>query len=182
MNYFGKIDFDKGEYIMSKKKENKNVTIEDLLTTNGLDEMQLSKMYRITYNCFKAFFWANVIIVFVIMFVGLLEKSVSIMIISSVIALVTSIIYIAFAVMLAKTGSMPSRFAKYAGTKERITTALISLIILTGNSFRIYSETGDILYILYLIPAFILIIAFITSALLTLKNNKVVKQQESEEE
>lgn len=165
-----------------KKKENKNVLLTDLLTTNGLDEMQLSKMYKIAYNCFKAFFWANVLIVFVIMFVGLFEKNLSIMIISSVIALVTSIIYIAFAVMLAKTGSMPSRFAKYAGTKERITTALISLIILTGNFLRIYFETGDILYILCLITGFILIIAFITSALLTRKNNKEVAKAESEEE
>ena len=167
---------------MSKKKENKNVTIEDLLTTNGLDEMQLSKMYRITYNCFKAFFWSNVAIVFALMFVGLLKQSHSFLIVSSVIMLVTAIIYVVFAVMLAKSGAMPSKFAKYAGTKERIITSSFGLIIVTGNSFRIYSETGDILYILYLIPAFVFVIAFTISALLTRKNNKVLKQQESEEE
>ncbi len=165
------------------KKENKNVPLTDLLTTTGLDEMQLSKMYEIAYNCFKAFFWANVVIVVALMFVGMLKQSLSFLIVSSVIMLVTAIIYVAFAVMLAKTGSMPPKFAKYAGSKSRIAISIMILISGSINAMgRDFAETGDILYLVALIPAFTFVIAMTIPAFLTRKNNKVVEKFESEEE
>ncbi|MBQ4101186.1 MAG: hypothetical protein IJC83_06545 [Oscillospiraceae bacterium] len=157
---------------------NKNSTLRELLSTKGLDEMQTGHIYKVAYNCFRAFFWANFIISIVITAGISVIKHPMVAIFSSLLALTTSIIYLVFVGCLAKTGSLPSTFAKKGGLP--IIGGVLLAICLTGITN--YFEDGNVYILLEGIPLLIFAISFIITALLTLKNNKILKQQESEEE
>ena len=171
---------------MSNK--NKKVDAFDLLTTKGLDEMQLSEMHKTAYNCFKAFFHTNTAIVFCIalgLAVLLANDMVNIafillLITGSVIALATSIIYVDFAMSLAKKGLMPPEFAK--GAKKALVGTILVLFINFLGVLSTFTESSDFFVLVTVIPMYILIIGYIIAYLLTRKNNKEVAKAESEEE
>ena len=160
----------------------------DLFNIKGLDEMQLSELYKIAYNCFRAFFNTNMAIVCCIALgsaVLLAKDMVNIaftllVIIGSVIALATSIIYVVFALKLAKKGLMPSAFVK--GAKRMLFGFGIILFINLLNMLGNFTESSDFFVLVPTIPMYILIIGYIVAGILTRKNNKVVAKVESEEE
>ncbi|MBQ8011340.1 MAG: hypothetical protein IJ265_07290, partial [Oscillospiraceae bacterium] len=43
----------------------------DLISTKGLDEMQTEQAYKTAFNCFKAFYWGNVVIATVLLIVSI---------------------------------------------------------------------------------------------------------------
>lgn len=160
----------------------------DLFNIKGLDEMQLSEMHKTAYNCFKAFFHTNTAIVFCIalgLAVLLANDMVNIafillLITGSVIALATSIIYVVFAMSLAKKGLMPPAFAN--GAKRALVGYVCILFLNFFGISNVFDESTDFLVLVAVIPVFILAISYIVAGILTRKNNKVVEKSESEEE
>lgn len=165
---------------MSNKKKDKDVDIHDLLTTKGLDEMQLSEMYKIAYNCFRAFFYINYAISFAMALISAGFENLSFGIASVIIALATAIIFIIFVVMLAKKGIMPPEFANKGGSTKKIIGSIFLVVYVAIPFISNVYEDGVLK--LFIFPPIIFLITFIITYLLTRKNNKVVKQQESEEE
>ena len=94
---------------------NNTNTTPDLISINGLDEMQRQQAYKIAFNCFKAFYWGNVIIAALLVLVTIcfIENQTIIStcsVIGLAIALFANVIYIVFAAKTSKLGAMNPQF------------------------------------------------------------------------
>ena len=136
--------------------DNKNTAINqnvDLISTNGLDEMQREQAFKIAFNCFKTFYWGNTIIAAILVlgtiyFDENLTLTHACSLIGIAIALLASIIYIIFAAKTSKAGAMNPYFINaVSSAKQIITMTVLGLGYATVSVSR-YLD-GDSVALLY---------------------------------
>ncbi len=107
---------------------NKNTALNqnvDLISTKGLDEMQKSEAYKIAFNCFKAFYWGNVVIATLLVIGSIFSDEnptlvYTLSFIGIAITLFSSVLYIIFAIKSTAKSSLNPGFAINASKTPRI--------------------------------------------------------------
>ena len=108
--------------------DNNNTAINqnlDLISTKGLDEMQKSEAYKIAFNCFKAFYFGNVVIA-TLLVIGsiLLDENLTLVytlsFIGIAITVFSSVVYVIFAIKSTSKSSLNPDFVINASKPSRI--------------------------------------------------------------
>lgn len=163
---------------------NKNTT-PDLISTDGLDEMQREKAYKIAFNCFKAFYWSNVVISTLLVLGSILLDENPILaytlsLVGIVITLLTSVIYVSFAKKTSCIGAMNPHFTSIASTPKRIITMSVMGFCYTVVHVCRYLDGDSLVYLLSGVFMSILYISHIVTYILARRNNKVLEDEAEE--
>lgn len=108
--------------------DNNNTTINqniDLISTKGLDEMQREQAYKIAFNCFKAFYFGNVIIATLLVIGSILfDENLTLVytlsFIGIAITVFSSVVYVIFAIKSTSKASLNPDFVTNASKPSRI--------------------------------------------------------------
>ncbi|MBR4111944.1 MAG: hypothetical protein IKK53_02815 [Ruminiclostridium sp.] len=108
--------------------DNKNTAINqyvDLISTNGLDEMQREQAFKIAFNCFKYFYWGNVVIATLLVIGSIFfEENLTLVytlsFIGIAITLFSSVIYVFFAIKSTAKASLNPGFVINSSKPSRI--------------------------------------------------------------
>ena len=158
----------------------------DLISTQGLDEMQTEQAYKTAFNCFKAFYWGNVVIATVLLIVSIwyqtqLTLGYTFAVIAIIMIVFTSVIYVLFAAKTAKQGAMNPQFLKVASSPQRILSmTMISILYII---FTFVNHIGDDILLSFMISGFmtILYISHIITYFMARKSLKLMNSQTEEE-
>lgn len=87
----------------------------DLISTKGLDEMQREQAFKIAFNCFKYFYWGNVVIATLLVIGSIffdenLTLVYTLSFIGIAIILFTSVVYVFFAIKSTSKASLNPSF------------------------------------------------------------------------
>ena len=158
-----------------------NNTTPDLISINGLDEMQRGQAYKIAFNCFKAFYWGNIIIGALLVLIAPFFENILLSLIGIGITLFASIIYIIFAVKSSEKNSLNPDFLNKASSPRQI----INMTCI-GLGFAIvmisrYSDGAHITALLYGVFMVIFYLSHIITYLLARKAKKLMSEETEEE-
>lgn len=103
---------------------NNNSTV-DLISTKGLDEMQRTEAYKIAFNCFKAFYWSVTSFAAALVIAAFFIENSILSYIGIALIVLSSAIYVAFALKSAISGAMNPDFAKKASHPGKIISMFI---------------------------------------------------------
>ena len=158
----------------------------DLISTQGLDEMQTEQAYKTAFNCFKAFYWGNVVIATVLLIVSIwyqtqLTLGYTFAVISMIMIVFTSVIYVIFAAKTAKQGAMNPQFLKVASSPQKILSMTMLCIIYTIYTFA--NRIGDDISLTFMITGFMTIfyISNMITYFMARKSLKLMNSQTEEE-
>ncbi len=165
---------------------NNTNTTPDLISINGLDEMQRGQAYKIAFNCFKAFYWGNIILgaLLVLVTMCFIENPTIIStcsVIGLAIALLASVIYIVFAVKTSQLGAMNPQFVNISSSSKQI----IVMTILGFGYFAVqinrYMEGESISLLYSCILVAMVYGSHIITYLLARKSKKLMSEETEEE-
>lgn len=165
--------------------DNKNTALNqnvDLISTNGLDEMQREQAYKIAFNCFKVFYWGDIIIATALVLLAFCVEDITLSIIGIALTIFASAIYVSFAVKSTAKGSMNPDFAVKASTTGRIILMTVIGFAYTITSVSRYLDGEHITHLLSGIFMAIFYISHIITYFLAKKSIKIMNTETEEEE
>ncbi len=165
--------------------DNKNTAINqnfDLISTNGLDEMQKSEAFKIAFNCFKAFYWGNIIIAALLVLIAPFVENIILSIIGIGITVFASIIYIIFAVKSSAKGSLNPDFLTKASKPRQIINMTCMGLAYTVVMISRYSDGAHITALLSGIFMAIFYVSHIITYFMARKSLKLMNTETEEEE
>ncbi len=168
--------------------DNKNTVINqnvDLISTNGLDEMQKSQAYKIAFSCFKKLYWGFAIIAAVLIILPRYFDdnptfTHTCSVIAVAIALFASVIYITFAAKTSRVGSMPPQFISAISSTKGITTLSVIVMAFLILSIIGYFSNGSLRILYYLTFVLIFYISHIITYFLAKKSVKLMNKETEE--
>ncbi len=170
---------------MNNQNEAFNQSV-DLISTKGLDEMQTEQAYKTAFNCFKAFYWGNAVIATLLLIGSVLSDmeltlAYTFAVISIIMIVFTSVIYVIFAAKTAKQGAMNPQFLKVASSPQRILSMTMLCIIYTIYTFA--NRIGDDISLTFMITGFMTIfyISNMITYFMARKSLKLMNSQTEEE-
>ena len=152
----------------------------DLLSDNGLDEMQKTYAYKLAFKCFKALYWSMFVLSLIMFFIAIAEKSLIFSIAALAIELVDCIIYVVFGAKASKVGAINPKFAQNMAKPSVIIGYFILAIIYTIMYIKNFMKDGDFYSIFFGIYMLIFCGHFIALGFISKKNNKVIEETEED--
>lgn len=157
----------------------------DLISTKGLDEMQREQAYKIAFNCFKAFYWGNVVIATLLVIGSILfdENPTLVYTLSFIgiaITLYTSILYVFFAIKSTAKASLNPGFVINSSKPSRIIFMLVMGFGYTIVAVNKYLHGESIAYLFSGIFMAVLYISHIITYFLARKSLKLMNEETEE--
>ncbi len=154
----------------------------DLLSVDGLDEMQKSQAYKIAFRCFKNFYWGIVIIAAVLIVIPKYFDdnptfTHTCSIIAITIALFASVIYIIFAAKTSRVGAMPPQFIASISSTKGITTLSVIVLAFLVLSIIGYFKSGSVRILYYLAFVTVFYISHVITYFLAKKSAKLMNEE-----
>lgn len=152
----------------------------DLLSDNGLDEMQKTYAYKLAFKCFKALYWSMFVLSLIMFFIAIAEESLIFSIAALAIELVDCIIYVVFGAKASKVGAINPKFAQNMAKPSVIIGYFILAIIYMIMYIKNFMKDGDFYSIFFGIYMLIFCGHFIALGFISKKNNKVIEETEED--
>ena len=152
----------------------------DLLSDNGLDEMQKTYAYKLAFKCFKALFWSVFAISLIIILLAVEVESLIFSVTALVIELVACIIYVIFGAKASKVGAINPKFAQNMAKPSVIIGYFLMAIIYAIMYIKNFMKDGDFYSIFFGIYMLIFCGHFIALGFISKKNNKVIEETEED--
>ena len=152
----------------------------DLLSDNGLDEMQKTYAYKLAFKCFKALFWSVFAISLIIILLAVEVESLIFSVTALVIELVACIIYVIFGAKASKVGAINPKFAQNMAKPSVIISYFVLAVIYTIMYIKNFMKDGDFFFIFFGIYLLIFCGHFIALGFISKKNNKVIEETEED--
>ena len=170
--------------------DNKNTALNqnvDLISTNGLDEMQREQAFKIAFNCFKYFYWGNVVIALLLVIGSIFfdENQTLVYALSFIgitITLFSSVLYVFFAIKSTAKASLNPGFVINSSKPSRIIFMSVIGFGYTIVSVNKYLDGDSIAFLFSGIFMAILYISHIITYFLARKSLKLMKTETEEEE
>ena len=170
--------------------DNKNTTLNqivDLISTKGLDEMQREQAFKIAFNCFKYFYWGNVVIATLLVIGSIffdenLTLVYTLSFIGIAIILFSSILYVFFAIKSTAKASLNPGFVINSSKPSRIILMSVMGFGYTIVAVNRYLDGESIAQLFSGIFMAILYISHIITYFLARKSLKLMKAETEEEE
>ena len=169
---------------------NKNTVLNqniDLISTAGLDEMQKSEAYKIAFDCFKVFYWGNIIIA-TLLVIGSIFSDDNLTLVYALsftgiaITVFSSVLYIIFAVKSTAKASLNPGFVINASKTSRIIFMSIMGFGYSVTSISRYLD-GESIALLYSgIFMTLLYISHIITYFIAKKSLKLMNEETEDEE
>ena len=165
---------------------NTNNSIIDLISINGLDEMQREQAFKIAFNCFKAFYWGNVIIATLLVIGSIffdenLTLVYTLSFIGIAIILFTSALYVFFAIKSTAKASLNPGFVINSSKLSRIIFMSVMGFGYTIVAVNKYLDGESIALLFSGIFMAILYISHIITYFLARKSLKLINEETEEE-
>ena len=169
--------------------DNKNIAINqnvDLISTKGLDEMQKAEAYKTAFNCFKAFYWGNVVIATLLVIGSIfpdenLTLVYTLSFIGIAIILFSSVLYVFFAIKSTAKASLNPGFLINSSKPSRIIFMSIMGFGYTIVAVNRYLGGESIAYLFSGIFMAILYLSHIITYFLARKSLKSMNEETEEE-
>ena len=169
--------------------DNTNATLNqniDLISIKGLDEMQREQAFKIAFNCFKAFYWGNVVIATLLVIGSIffdenLTLVYTLSFIGIAIILFTSVVYVFFAIKSTSKASLNPGFVINSSKPSRIIFMSVMGFGYTIVAVNRYLDGESIAYLFSGIFMAILYISHIITYFLARKNLKLMNEETEEE-
>ena len=169
--------------------DNTNATLNqniDLISIKGLDEMQREQAFKIAFNCFKAFYWGNVVIATLLVIGSIffdenLTLVYTLSFIGIAIILFTSVVYVFFAIKSTSKASLNPGFVINSSKPSRIIFMSVMGFGYTIVAVNRYLDGESIAYLFSGIFMSILYISHIITYFLARKNLKLMNEETEEE-
>lgn len=170
---------------MNNKNTNINQNI-DLISTKGLDEMQREQAYKIAFNCFKAFYWGNVVIATLLVIGSIffdenLTLVYTLSFIGIAITIFSSVVYVYFAVKSTAKASLNPGFVINSSKTSRIILMSVMGFGYTITAVSRYLDGESIAQLFSGIFMAILYISHIITYFLARKSLKLMNSETEEE-
>ena len=158
----------------------------DLISTKGLDEMQREQAFKIAFNCFKAFYWGNVVIATLLVIGSIffdenLTLVYTLSFIGIVITLFSSVLYVFFAIKNTARASLNPGFVINSSKLSRIIFMSIMGFGYTIVAVNKYLDGESIAHLFSGIFMAILYISHIITYCLARKSLKRMSEEIEEE-
>ena len=165
---------------------NTNNSIIDLISINGLDEMQREQAFKIAFNCFKGFYWGNVIIATLLVIGSIffdenLTLVYTLSFIGIAITLFTSALYVFFAIKSTAKASLNPGFVINSSKLSRIIFMSIIGFGYTIVAVNKFIDGESIALLFSGIFMAILYISHIITYFLARKSLKLINEETEEE-
>ncbi len=169
--------------------DNKNTALNqnvDLISTKGLDEMQKAEAYKTAFNCFKAFYWGNVVIATLLVIGSIffdenLTLVYTLSFIGIAITLYSSVLYVFFAVKSTAKASLNPGFLINSSKTSRIILMSVIGFGYTIVAVNRYLDGESIAYLFSGIFMAILYLSHIITYFLARKSLKSMNEETEEE-
>lgn len=163
---------------------NQNV---DLISTKGLDEMQREQAFKIAFNCFKYFYWGNVVIATLLVigskfFDENLTLVYTLSFIGIAITLFSSALYVIFAIKSTAKASLNPGFVINSSKPSRIIFMSVMGFGYTIVAVNKYLDGESIAFLFSGIFMALLYISHIITYFLARKSLKLMNTETEEEE
>lgn len=152
----------------------------DLLSDNGLDEMQKTYAYKLAFKCFKALFWSVFALSLIMILIAVEVESLIFSVAALVIELVACIIYVIFGAKASKVGAINPKFAQSMSKPGVIIGYFCMAIIYAIMYIKNFMKDGDFYYIFLGIYLLIFCGHFVALGFISKKNNKVIEETEED--
>ncbi|MBQ8613034.1 MAG: hypothetical protein IJ416_02305 [Ruminiclostridium sp.] len=170
--------------------DNKNTALNqnvDLISTKGLDEMQREQAFKIAFNCFKYFYWGNVVIATLLVIGSIffdenLTLVYTLSFIGIAIILFSSVLYVIFAIKSTAKASLNPGFVINSSKPSRIILMSVMGFGYTIVAVNRYLDGESIAQLFSGIFMAILYISHIITYFLARKSLKLMKTETEEEE
>ncbi len=170
--------------------DNKNTALNqnvDLISTKGLDEMQKSEAYKIAFNCFKAFYWGNVVIALLLVIGSIffdenLTLVYTLSFIGITITLFSSVLYVFFAIKSTAKASLNPGFLINSSKTSRIIFMSVMGFGFTIVSVNRYLDGESIAFLFSGIFMAILYISHIITYFMARKSLKLMNEETENDE
>lgn len=170
--------------------DNKNTALNqniDLISTKGLDEMQREQAFKIAFNCFKYFYWGNVVIATLLVIGSIffdenLTLVYTLSFIGIAIILFSSVLYVFFAIKSTAKASLNPGFLINSSKTSRIIFMSVMGFGYTITAVSRYLDGESIAFLFSGIFMAILYISHIITYFLARKSLKLMKAETEEEE
>ncbi len=168
--------------------DNKNTAINqkiDLISTKGLDEMQREQAFKIAFNCFKAFYWGNIIIATLLVIGSIFfDENLTLVytfsFIGIAISVFTSVIYVFFAIKSTAKASLNPDFVINASKPSRIIFMSVMGFGYTIVAISRYLDGESVALLLSGIFMALLYISHIITYFLARKSLKLMNEEAEE--
>ena len=159
----------------------------DLISTKGLDEMQREQAFKIAFNCFKAFYWGNVVIATLLVIGSLFfEENLTLVYTLSFIGIAitffSSVLYVFFAIKSTAKSSLNPGFVINSSKPSRIIFMSIMGFGYTITAVSRYLDGESIAHLFSGIFMAILYISHIITYFLARKSLKLMTAEKDDEE
>ena len=169
--------------------DNKNTAINqnvDLISTKGLDEMQREQAFKIAFNCFKYFYWGNVVIATLLVIGSIffnenLTLVYTLSFIGIAITLFSSVLYVFFAIKSTAKASLNPGFVINSSKPSRIILMSVIGFGYTITAVSRYLDGESIAQLFSGIFMAILYISHIITYFLARKSLKLMNEDAEEE-
>ena len=169
--------------------DNKNTALNqnvDLISTKGLDEMQREQAFKIAFNCFKAFYWGNVVIATLLVIGSIffdenLTLVYALSFIGIAITLFSSVLYIIFAIKSTAKTSLNPGFIINSSKPSRIIFMSVMGFGYTIVAVNRYLDGESIAFLFSGIFMAILYISHILTYFMARKSIKSINDETEEE-
>ena len=160
----------------NETKNNKNI---DLISIEGLDEMQKSEAYKIAFKCFKNFYWGIVVIAAALI---ILPKyfdynpafTHTCSVTAIIIGLFASVIYTIFAAKTSHVGAMPPQFISAISSTKGIIALSVIVFAFVILSIIGYFKNGSVCVLYYLTFVLIFYVSHVITYFLAKKSIKLM--------
>lgn len=152
----------------------------DLLSDNGLDEMQKTYAYKLAFKCFKALFWSVFAVSMIMILLAVEVESMIFSVAALVIEIVDCIIYVIFGAKASKVGAMNPKFAQNMAKPSVIIGYFSMAIIYAIMYIKNFMRANDFHYIFLGIYLLIFCGHFVALGFISKKNNKVIEETEED--
>ncbi len=169
--------------------DNNNTAINqniDLISTKGLDEMQREQAFKIAFNCFKYFYWGNVVfatllVIGSIFFEENLTLVYTLSFIGIAITLFSSVLYVFFAIKSTAKASLNPGFVINSSKPARIILMSVIGFGYTITAVSRYLDGESIALLFSGIFMAILYISHIITYFLARKSLKLMNEEAEDE-
>lgn len=169
--------------------DNNNTAINqyaDLISTKGLDEMQREQAFKIAFNCFKDFYWGNVVIATLLVIGSIFSEEnltlvYTLSFIGIAIILFSSVIYVFFAIKSTAKASLNPGFVINSSKPSRIILMSVIGFGYTITAVSRYLDGESIAQLFSGIFMAILYISHIITYFLARKSLKLMNEDAEEE-
>ena len=170
--------------------DNNNTAINqyaDLISTKGLDEMQREQAFKIAFNCFKDFYWGNVVIATLLVIGSIFSEEnltlvYTLSFIGIAIILFSSVIYVFFAIKSTAKASLNPGFVINSSKPSRIILMSVIGFGYTITAVSRYLDGESIALLFSGIFMAILYISHIITYFLARKSLKLMTAEKDDEE